>query len=428
MIYYRTGSERTVLSADDLRNAVSDTLDRLGPRRKVLVIPPDFTRFHSHAGEITGLVYRYYGNALKAILPALGTHTPMTPGQLVTMFPGIPASLFLVHNWRQEVVTLGRLSDSFVAEITGGSLRFDWPAQLNRTVCEGGYDLILSVGQVVPHEVAGMAGYNKNLFIGTGGAEGIHKSHYIGAVYGMERLMGKTDNPVRKLLNQASQRFLSHLPVVYLQTVVEGGRDAKTVIRGFFAGDDEEVFTLAAALSAKVNINLAENAFKKAVVYLDPMEYRSTWLGNKAIYRTRMALGDNAELIILGPGVREFGEDREIDRLIRKYGYNGRSEILRMAESNEDLKKNLGVAAHLIHGSTEGRFTVTWCPGLLSREEIEKAGYCYADPAQMMSRYDPAKLKEGYNTLAGGEEIFYISNPALGLWASTQKFQTSRVL
>jgi nickel-dependent lactate racemase len=421
MIYCSIGSEKTALSAADLKKALFMALDKLGNRNKVLAVPPDFTRFHSHAGEITTMLNEYYGDKLTDVLPALGTHSAMTPEQITTMFAGIPDEKFRVHDWRNDVVTVGKVPGTFVAEITGNALSYEWPAQLNKLVFSGGHDLILSIGQVVPHEVIGMANYNKNLFVGTGGSEGINKSHFIGAVYGMERLMGRADNPVRQLLNYASDNFITHLPVVYIHTVVDRDDEGKLVIRGLYIGDDAEVFTRAAELSLKVNFITLQKPLKKVIVYLDPSEFKSTWLGNKSIYRTRMAIADQGELIVLAPGVKEFGEDPEIDRLIRKYGYFGTPETLRKLKENSDLAGNLSAAAHLIHGSSEGRFSITYCPGYLTRREIESVNFKYAPQEEMLKRYNPGVLKDGFNTTADGEEIYYISNPAIGLWACGER-------
>jgi nickel-dependent lactate racemase len=233
--------------------------------------------------------------------------------------------------------------------------------------------------------------------------------------------MGKADNPVRSLLNYASANFTSHLPIVYVLTVIGRDERGKLVVRGLFIGDDEEVFHLAADLSLKVNFNVLENPLKKVVVYLEPAEYKSTWLGNKSIYRTRMAMADKGELIVLAPGVREFGEDREIDRLIRKYGYCGTPATLKSLNENQELRNNLSAAAHMIHGSSEGRFTITYCPGHLTREETESVNFKYHDLKMMLKKYDPKSLKEGFNKIHDTEEIYFISNPALGLWSSRQR-------
>jgi nickel-dependent lactate racemase len=421
MILFQEGSETTIINGEDLKNAIFSSLEKLGPRKKVLAVPPDFTRFHSRAGEITSLVYKYYGNDLSDVLPALGTHAKMTEKELDEMFTGIPKNLFRLHDWRNDVLTIGTIPGSYVSEITNGALTYDWPAQLNRLVYNGGHDLILSIGQVVPHEVIGMANYNKNLLVGTGGPEGINKSHFVGAVYGMEKIMGKAENPVRSLLNKASDEFMKHLPVIYIQTVIGRDQNGKLVIRGLFIGDDIEVFRKAARLSIKVNFTVVEKPLKKVVVYLDPSEFKSTWLGNKSVYRTRMAMADNGELIVLAPGLKEFGEDKEIDRLIRKYGYRGTPSTLKSLKENEELAGNLSAAAHLIHGSSEGRFSITYCPGILTKQEIESVNFRYSNLSEMTKRYDPSKLKEGYNKMADGEEIYYISNPALGLWASRER-------
>lgn len=423
MIYFAKGSETTSLSSVELRKGLFKALNILGTRKKVLAIPPDHTRLHSRAGDLTRLAYEFYGSRLKDILPALGTHSPMSENQLRNMFGEIPLNLFRVHNWRKDIITLGKVPENFLVEISDGKVNFDWPAQVNRLLIEGDHDLILSIGQVVPHEVIGMANYNKNIFVGTGGYDGINKSHYLGAVYGMEKIMGRADNPVRSVLNYADHHFSSLLPpVVYVLTVIDRDQTGKLVTRGLFIGNDEECFYKASELSIKVNLDILNQPLNKVVVYLDPAEYKSTWLGNKAIYRTRMALADKGDLIILAPGVKEFGEDTEIDRLIRKYGYHGTQATVNAVKEKEDLGKNLAAAAHLIHGSSEGRFNITYCPGNLSKEEIEAVGFQYADLGRMLNKYNPDYLKEGYNILPDGERIFYISNPALGLWAYSGNF------
>lgn len=424
-LFWAAGSETAELSPADIKDGLFQALNALGPRHKVLCLPPDFTRYHSRAGELTRYAWQYYGDRLTDVLPALGTHSPMTGREIETMFGDVPPSRFRVHDWRHGLVTLGEVSAAFIREQSEGKLDFPWPAQVDRLLVEGGFDLILSIGQVVPHEVIGMANYNKNVFVGTGGSEGIHKSHFLGAVYGMERIMGRADNPVRRVLNCASQQFARRLPIVYVQTVVAKNGRGELVMRGLFVGDDSECFHRAAELSLKVNFVMLDRQIRKAVVFLDPAEFKSTWLGNKAIYRTRMALADNAELIVLAPGVREFGEDPAIDKLIRKYGYIGTPAVLEAVKTNADLAANLSAAAHLIHGSSEGRFSITYCPGQLSRAEIESVDFRFGDLGQMLKRYDPRRLKDGYN-LVGGEEIFFISNPALGLWAYRGRFERSQ--
>lgn len=427
MMYYETGSPTHELTADDLRKGLFAALDQQKYVKKVLTIPPDYTRFPSRAGELTEMTWEYYGNNLTDVLPALGTHSPMTPEQIAHMFGKLPASLIREHDWRHDVVTVGEVPGEYVKELSEGAVDFPWPAQVNKLLIEGNFDLILSIGQVVPHEVVGMANYNKNVFVGTGGVEGINKSHFIGAAYGMERMMGHADTPVRKIFNYASENFTRHLPILYVQTVVGLDKtDGKIKTRGLFIGDNFEVFDKAAKLSLQVNFEMLDKPLKKVVVWLDPTEFKSTWLGNKSIYRTRMAIADGGELIVLAPALKEFGEDKEIDRLIRKYGYFGTPATLKAVKENEELRNNLSAAAHLIHGSSEDRFSVTYCPGQdpgnLTKAEIESVGFIYGDYKEMTGKYDPSKLQEGMNIMPNGEEIFYISNPALGLWAFKDRF------
>jgi len=187
--------------------------------------------------------------------------------------------------------------------------------------------------------------------------------------------------------------------------------------------DDGSGFDKGAALSLKVNFEMLDQPLKKVVVYLDPGEFKSTWLGNKSIYRTRMAMADGGELIVLAPGLEEFGEDKEIDRLIRKYGYRGTPATLAAVKANAELQNNLSAAAHFIHGSSEGRFNITYCPGHLTQQEIESVNFRYADLRVMTARYNPAQLKDGWNIMPDGDHIFYISNPALGLWAYRGRFK-----
>ncbi len=319
---------------------------------------------------------KYYGDRLKAVLPALGTHTAMRPDQIAHMFGDVPQDLFRVHNWRTDIETLGEVPAEFIREQSEGKLNYAWPAQVNRLISQGGFDLILSIGQVVPHEVIGMANYTKNILVGTGGREGINRSHYLGAVYGMERIMGRAD---QSRAQRAQLRLRSFpAPSAHRLRAHRGrarSRRRRLPCAACSSATTSSAFTWPPNSASRSTSKCSTSRSRKAVVYLDPSEFHSTWLGNKAIYRTRMALADGAELIILAPGVKEFGEDKTIDALIRKYGYRGTPATLDAVEANADLANDLSAAAHLIHGSSEGRFTITWCPGHLTKEEIESVGF-----------------------------------------------------
>jgi len=420
-LHFAEGSPSTALDDEEMRQALVDVYQRIGGVDRVLIVPPDYTRLNSRAGQLTCMSCEHFGDAVVDVLPALGTHTPMSAAQIDHMYPDVPHGLFREHKWRSDVVTIGEVPEEFVCEATEGIWNKSWAAQMNRLIWEGGHDLVVSIGQVVPHEVMGMANYNKNIFVGTGGHRGINESHFIGAAYGMERMMGRADTPLRRILNEAQRLFCADLPILYVLTVIGTNDVGELVTRGLYIGDDPECFELAAELSAQVNFTQLDESLHKAVVFLPPDEFHSTWLGNKAIYRTRMAMADEGELIVLAPGVSSFGEDAEIDRLIRKYGYRTTPEIMAYLDEGEDLQENLSAAAHLIHGSSEGRFSVTYCPGGLSRAEIEGVGYRYADLGEMMERFDPSRLRDGWNNDETEGDFYFIRNPALGLWAARSR-------
>ena len=423
--------------------SLAQACSEAAPVSSVLLIPPDITRFYSRAGFLTCIACRELANAgiSVTVLPALGTHIPLTDAERERMYPGIPGSLFRVHDWRNDVVELDRIEREWVENITAGAVSYDWPVQVNKLLRdglpsgEGCFGLIVSLGQVVPHEVIGMANHTKNLFVGTGGKEAIDKSHFAGAAFGMEKMMGRANTPVRAMFDEGLRRSGGKIPPVFFALTVMGARSGTEsrpagdkpvsglAMRGLYCGFGRDCFEQAAALSRLVNVDLLDEPVRKAVVYLEPEEFRTTWLGNKAVYRTRMAMADGGELLIIAPGLERFGEDMGIDALIRKHGYRPAKVIREKVESDAELANSLSAAAHLIHGSSEGRFTVRYCPGPgLSRQEIESAGYEWGSISEAMSRYDVHKLATGWNTGADGERFFFVPNPALGLWALKDTF------
>lgn len=414
--YYANGSQTNSLSNDDLRAALKQTFKAIGMPKKTLLLPPDATRMFSRAGELTALCHELLGDRVSDIMPALGTHSPMKPDQLNHMFPGVPHDLFRPHRWRDDVVTLGVVPAEYVTQVTGGVYTKPWKAQVNRLLRDGGHDLIFSLGQVVPHEVIGMANYNKNIFVGTGGVEGINESHYLGAIYGIEETLGRANTPLREILNYAQDHFCKDMPLLYALTVVQQMADGTLHTRGLYIGDDHDTFFQAAELARTVNITYLDHAPNHVVAYLDPSEFKSTWLGNKSIYRTRLAIATGGRLTVLGPAVEEFGEDSEIDRLIRKYGYRTKSEVIQLVADNEDLAANPSAAAHLVHGSHENRFEVVYAAGKLSADEIASVGYTPGNLDELMTRYDVSKLNDGFHQDVDGSEFYFIRNPALGLW------------
>ncbi|MCF7930724.1 MAG: lactate racemase domain-containing protein [Acholeplasmataceae bacterium] len=415
-------SEPTGLTQKEIEQSLLKSVE--GKKlKKVLLVPPDFTRFHSNAGFITNFYYHYFINHQidVDILPALGTHVAMSKDECEEMYGDIPYDKFIYHNWRTDVINIGEVPKAYIKEITEGIWDEPVTCEVNKLIMDESYDLILSIGQVVPHEVIGMANHSKNILVGCGGKKTINQSHMIGAVYGMEKMMGKDHTPVRKVLDYAMTHYLNHRPIVFVLTVTTAPQGLIQT-HGLFIGDQRNALEQAIIVAQEKNINFVEKGIKKCIVYLDPKEFKSTWLGNKSIYRTRMAVEDNGELLVLAEGIQKFGEDPKIDQLIRKYGYCGRLKVLDLFHENEDLKLNMSAAAHLIHSSSDGRFKITYAVKNISKEEIESVHFSAADYKETVKKYDPKKLNSGWNIMPDGEEIYFIPNPALGLWIDKNRF------
>ncbi len=420
--------EADALTPEQIAAACSRTLAEARTRinaglKRVLLLPPDLTRAHSGAGRITELLYRELdaAGAHVEVIPTLGQHVPHTPEENKWMFGSIPEERIFEHGWREGCVRVGTIPADYVKAITGGAADWEIPIDLNPKLINEPWDLVIHIGHVVPHEVLGFANHNKNYFIGVAGKETICASHIAAAVYGIENNLGCLVTPLRACFNYAEDHFLGHIPDVYVQIVMQRDAENKLVTSALYVGDDLETYLLAARRSRDQNITIFDKPVKKIVAVMQADEFRATWVANKAVYRTRMALADGGELLILAPGVERFGEQPEVDALIRKYGYCGTPRALSIYKTEADAQAIPVGVAHLIHSSSEGRFTITYAPGHLTKEEIESVHYNYADLAEMQARYDPAIMKEGWNTMPDGEEVFYISTPSAGLWATREK-------
>lgn len=412
-------NENSGISIAEIENNIDQLLEQYENLKKVLIIPPDFTRCYSYAGEISQILYKKLSQyATVHVMPALGTHMPMDDEEKAKMFGSvIPEEAFLIHQWQTDTISIGSVPKEFIEEISEGLYSTDIEVEVNEKLINGGYDLILSIGQVVPHEVVGMANYSKNIFVGVGGRQMINKSHMLSAICGMEKALGVADSPARKVFDYAQQKFLDgKLPLVYIQTVTTLKDDILS-LNGLYIGSSRKPFENAVALSTKLNICHVNRRAKKVVTYLDPYELKTTWVGNKGIYRTRMAVADGGELIILAPGVKAFGENEEMDNMTRTYGYKGRDYVLDLFNKGT-FENRIMAAAHLIQGSSDGRFTITYAtrPENLSKEEINNVGYEWMDYTEASTLYNPETLKDGWNTLENGEEIYFVKTPALGLW------------
>ena len=393
--------------------------------KRVLLLPPDITRAHSGSGWIVEELYKIFtaDGADVHLIPTLGQHVPHTPEQNKWMFGSVPEEKIHVHDWRSGSTVIGEVPSSFVKEVSGGKVDWAIPVSLDNFLLNGNWDLVLNVGHVVPHEVLGFANHNKNYFIGLGGKDMICASHLMAACCGIENNLGTLTTPLRKCFNKAEEDYLGFLPDAYFEVVMAYDAEGKLVHTGVYAGDDVETYLEAARASQKQNITVVP-PLKKIVAVMQGDEFYSTWVANKAIYRTRKALAQGGELLIIAPGLERFGEQPEIDAIIRKYGYSGTENVMRLYKEcpdDGDLKNFAVGTAHLIHGSSEGRFKITYAPGKMSQRDIESVCFNYADINETLKRYNPAELKNGFNTMPDGEEIYFISTPSAGLWSTADR-------
>lgn len=395
-----------------------------GDLKRVLLLPPDLTRAHSGAGWITETIYNLLPEDCDIhVIPTLGQHVPHTEEENKWMFGSIPEERIHAHDWRDGVTRVGVIPREVVEETTGGIADWEIPVDLNSMLMDEQWDLIVNIGHVVPHEVLGFANHNKNYFIGLGGKETICTSHMAAAVYGIENNLGKLITPLRACYNWAEDNLLGHLPDVYLQIVMHRDENDDLVTSGIYVGDDLETYLMAARASREQNITVFEEPVQKIVAVMQADEFRGTWVANKAVYRTRMAMADGGELLIIAPGLERFGEQQEVEDIIRKYGYCGTPKAMEQYRINEDLREFAHATAHLIHGSSEGRFTIRYAPGHLGREDIESVNYAYADLDEALARYNPDTMKEGWNTMPDGEKVFFISTPSAGLWSTRARLE-----
>ncbi len=424
MIYFSEGNADDIISPGRISALLDAMLTELGNLDRVLILPPDYTRYLSFAGEITCMLYeKLKGSSHIEVMPATGTHTPMTEAELQSMFPSIPPEIIRTHDWQNDIERLGTIPAKLTAELTDGLVEWPVHCEVNKLLVEGEWDQIISVGQLLPHELIGIANHNKNILVGAGGKDIIGKSHIIGALYGTEKMMGRVASPVRNVLNYMSQNFIGQFPISYIMTVRGPDQDGREVTRAIFAGDDEECYLQGARLCQQVNISLMDKPRKKVVAFLDPEKYKSLWVGNKAMLRTRMCIADGGELIILCAGLSSFGENSFSDTFIRKYGYRSTEELLRITRESGELEDYMLPLSQMIISDTENRFSITYAARDSFRADLESVHLQWASYEEMIQRYNPEHLHDGDNIMPDGEEIFYVSRPAQGLWAEINRFR-----
>ncbi|QDS97199.1 lactate racemase domain-containing protein [Adhaeretor mobilis] len=416
-----------MLSDSEVFKKVDTLLSDLSPMRRVLLLAPDATRSSSFAGEIASYIYHKLIDRTDVHLtPTVGTHEPDEKDwrSIREMYRDIPESAYKLHE-HDEVAglyDLGVLPDDEILRISGGEFAAPVPVQVNRNLVEGNYDQVFSIGQVVPHEVMGFANYDKNVFIGAGGKNFIDTSHWISALCGIDNVLGKIDSAPRQLLDAASAlaKRDPRFPSVHYLLTVRGQSSAGDIgTHDFFCGTSKETFYRAAKLSLRENCHASNQPYQQVIVRLNEKKYRSFWLSNKAIYRTRRAIATGGTIHVIAPGLDRLGENEIQSKLIGKYGYCGTQGVKQILQIDPEMQANVGVAAHLIHGSTENRFHVRYythhSSELLSacRFADGQLGYSLEDIETAHERFSELTVGESFNA---DQRRLVIDDPGLGLW------------
>jgi nickel-dependent lactate racemase len=400
---------------------------------RVAVISVDVTRLNGRSGDLVNYLY-VQGVNIENIFLSLGSHEFHSRAVNRKMFGDIPESLFVNHNWN-DVTEVGRFPRSYLEELCSRPLDFlpeEIPVELNTAFYEGmksgRYTCCLSFGPVFPHEVVGFSNGVKNRWVGIGGRHFLDASHsMMGLGYGMENTLGVLDTPLRKLLNRATEDFIPDFDIIDVLTVLGADEDGFPCVKGFFMGDDFETHAKAAALSEKLNVDYLDEAAEDVVVYLDPDEYKSFWLGNKAVYRTGMGIARGGRLHVLAPGVRSFSdsaEQGERERLIEEVGYKGLSHVRKCLESTPGLKDNLSVAAHCVHGSPlmddggDPLFEIIYYtnPNHMPRKRVENAGFKWGDYGQVedVSLPDSQGFHDNFG-IGRSKKVYFVPDPGMAL-------------
>jgi nickel-dependent lactate racemase len=363
--------------------------------QRVLVIIPDSTRTAPIA-LMSAILSENLEAKVEALdyLVALGTH-PLMDNAALSRLLGREVingragdSRVFNHRWDlpETFVTLGTITASEVAAVTGGRLEMDVPVRLNRLVGEpdgeSPYDRIIVCGPVFPHEVAGFSGGNKYFVPGVAGPEVIDVTHWVGALLTSRGIIGVRDTPVRRLIDRAASFVPT--PSLLIALVMHG-----QALQGLFVGDMEEAWRAATELSAELDIIVVERPFKR-VLSVMPEMYDDLWTGAKGMYKLEPAIADGGEVVIYAPHITEVSYVH--GHYLDEVGYHVRDYIL----AQWDRFKHIpwGVLAHSTHLRGDGTFVdgvekprirVTLATGI-PKERCERIGLGYMDPDSVVFR------------------------------------------
>lgn len=392
------------LDQPTLAAIVERALDAAQPGERVLAIIPDKTRDdNTHVlFPIASEFLSRRGVAAFDALVAQGTHPPMSQSQKLSKIgcDEFSGQLF-DHRWDdpEELITLGELSVETVRELTNGLIETGVPVSINKLLGPGIYDTVLVFGATVPHEVAGFAGGAKYFFPGVAGPELTHTTHWLGALAGIENIIGRVDTPTRRLIEAATD--LIDARIISLNTVVSRRSDDELMTYALYTGDIREAFRRAAEVSRQVHIRYTGRKYKRVIALLDP-HYDELWVGGKASYKLGAIIEEGGELIIYAPHLTRLSETH--GALIEKYGYAPLESVRDMLGVSQELRENLCIAAHLAHVAYEGRFKITMATGL-DEETCRRVNLGYMD-------YRGFEIREDQDTLIvkdAGRDLYQVS-------------------
>src|SRR6266550_8865879 len=347
------GAPEYDLSPGELRAILDQALSHVAPGARVLTIIPDKTR-----DDNTDLLFPFAAEILAErqiaqldALVAQGTHVPMTDEEKRSKIGGdsVPGLGHIYdHQWNvpEELVTIGELSAERVTELTGGLITDAVSVNLNRRLGPGVYDTIIIFSATVPHEVAGFAGGAKYLFPGVAGPDLTHATHWLGALAGIENVIGRVETPTRHMIEAAADFVAAQ--ILTLNSVITREEDNRLRTHALFAGDFRDAFRRAAEVSRQVHIKYTGQKYQRVVALLDE-HYDELWVGGKASYKLGAIIEEGGELIIYAPHLRSISETH--GRLIEKYGYAPLETVREMVAYSDELRANLCIAAHLAHVS-----------------------------------------------------------------------------
>jgi len=410
-----TGRTRGTLSEHEIRDVVTDALDRAElAGKRVLIIIPDSTRtapiplFFRNFHEVLGGQV-----AALDFVVALGTHQPLNEAalhQLVgitaeerqSVYAGVGLSN---HRWDlpDTLVTVGTIPAAEIEVLSNGLLVQDVAVSLNRMVFD--YDHVIICGPVFPHEVVGFSGGNKYFFPGIGGPEVINFTHWLGALITSYEVIGSGYTPVRAVIDRAAS-FIDR-PKLCFSLVVTGEG-----LAGLYAGSPEDSWKAASELSAQLHIVYVDRPFDR-VLSIMPEMYDDLWTAAKGMYKMEPAIADGGEVVIYAPHISEISYTH--GGVIDEVGYHVRDYFVKQWDRFRGHP--WGVLAHSTHlrgigaydleaGMERPRIQVTLATGI-PEDRCRRVNLGYLDPGSIDVEEWAGREDEGVLVVPKAGEMLY---------------------